>query len=1323
MRFSRLGRQVNRTAVIGGVLLCALVGMSAVAATAANADPFTWLGPTSLQSTGGSHALPTVSCPTAGQCTTVDSRGEQITYNPGNAAIASRSAVDAIGAVSSVSCPSTSQCTAVDNGGNEITFNPVTGVVNAAGRTSLDPSHHLTAVSCASGTRCTTVDNAGNEITFDPSSGSAIGSAGNVDSPHALNAVSCLPGGTGTQQCTTVDTAGHEVTFTVASDGTPAVSSSSPIDGSAALTGASCPSTSQCAAVDGQGNEITFTPATGTIVGAATQIESGIALNAVSCSSATQCVAVDTQGNEVSFTPGASPAPSVHSVDGTVFLAAVSCPANAGTCSALDNQGREIGFTPSGTVSARASIVPPALSGVSCPTRTQCTAIASGTGETTFDPTSGTVNGAGVKAIDSSGNPLTSVACVSASQCVAVDNGGNEVTFDPTTGNVIANGFISVDTNALRSVSCILVAGSGNAPPTPQCTTVDTAGNEVTFNPSTSTINNAGLNRVDLSGGALESVSCPSSTACTGVDSNGDEVTFSPVTGQNLLTQQFVTLDSGHILTSVWCPSTSQCTAVDDGGGVITPFDPTTVSSTPVRQQVEVASTGLNAVVCPSSGQCTAVDGLGQEATFSPTSTSLSSGLLTQLSGANALDAVSCNSTSICVTVDAEGNDFAGIEAPVDTGLPTISGTAQEGVQLSETNGTWTNFPTGYVYQWEDCTSSGSLAGCAPVAAGGTGPTYTPTLSDIGQFLRVQETASNQGGAGQAVLSLATARVTPSPAINGAPPTLTSAAPPYQEGQMLTEHHGTWNESSSAPLTYSYQWQRCNAAGATNTCGNITGATSSTYSPVAADVGGTLRVLETADNGGTPVPAGTPSAVTPVLSPAPATNTVPPSITGARDQEGQMLTEQHGSWSQDTSSPLTYTYQWQDCTSAGDPASCSNIPAASSPTYTPTSSDVGQYIRVRETADNGGTPVPPSASSAATAVVVPLAPSIISPPTISGAIEQGMPLTEQHGVWSGGVDSPTGYGYQWEDCTASGAGCVRIDGATSATYTPAASDVGHAIVVLETASNAGGSSDPAGSAPTAPTAPAPAPPIQAVSRSAKPVRTMAATVRGQLQTQGLAVSWQFVYGITARYTAGTPIQSISAGGGATVPVSWVVDNLKPDTTYHYRLVETVAAAPYSPAATAYGEDLTFKTSSLGKITLGRTRLSVSPAGVVAVPLFCQSALACVDRFSITTRAEVGRASARHLGTVLCNTDLTRVPARSRRSVTVALTKECLALLQTAAHRQLAATFTTRPRSGQLGAIEKITLIAAPSKHVTHRARSGSAKGRPARSHRSWKLVF
>ncbi len=74
--------------------------------------------------------------------------------------------------------------------------------------------------------------------------------------------------------------------------------------------------------------------------------------------------------------------------------------------------------------------------------------------------------------------------------------------------------------------------------------------------------------------------------------------------------------------------------------------------------------------------------------------------------------------------------------------------------------------------------------------------------------------------------------------------TLPSISGGLISSQTLTASTGTW-AAAPAP-TYTYQWQRCNSAGAE--CVNISGETSATHTLVTADIGQTLRVAVTATN-------------------------------------------------------------------------------------------------------------------------------------------------------------------------------------------------------------------------------------------------------------------------------------------------------------------------------------------------------------------------------------------------------------------------------------------------------------------------------------------
>ena len=99
---------------------------------------------------------------------------------------------------------------------------------------------------------------------------------------------------------------------------------------------------------------------------------------------------------------------------------------------------------------------------------------------------------------------------------------------------------------------------------------------------------------------------------------------------------------------------------------------------------------------------------------------------------------------------------------PTPKTLPTIKGTAEVGVTLVATRGTWTNNPTSFKYAWIRCATNGGA--CSPIG-GATAKTYTPTVTDIGHTLRVEVTAHNSSGSTTAV-SKETAVVPPS----GCPP-------------------------------------------------------------------------------------------------------------------------------------------------------------------------------------------------------------------------------------------------------------------------------------------------------------------------------------------------------------------------------------------------------------------------------------------------------------------------------------------------------------------------------------------------------------------------
>lgn len=66
--------------------------------------------------------------------------------------------------------------------------------------------------------------------------------------------------------------------------------------------------------------------------------------------------------------------------------------------------------------------------------------------------------------------------------------------------------------------------------------------------------------------------------------------------------------------------------------------------------------------------------------------------------------------------------------APVNTSLPTISGTPTVNSTLTAGNGIWSGYPApGFTYQWERCNAAG--ANCSDLASQTTRRTWswTPT--------------------------------------------------------------------------------------------------------------------------------------------------------------------------------------------------------------------------------------------------------------------------------------------------------------------------------------------------------------------------------------------------------------------------------------------------------------------------------------------------------------------------------------------------------------------------------------------------------------------
>jgi surface antigen len=336
------------------------------------------------------------------------------------------------------------------------------------------------------------------------------------------------------------------------------------------------------------------------------------------------------------------------------------------------------------------------------------------------------------------------------------------------------------------------------------------------------------------------------------------------------------------------------------------------------------------------------------------------------------------------------------------TAAPTISGTAQVGVQLGATTGTWTPAGT-YKFRWY----AGGVA-----VDGATASTFTPTADQLGAKIKVRVTATADGYSKMRVRSAATVAVAPgqfratrAPSISGTP----------QVDQVLTADPGQWSPAGSL----AYQWLANGEP--------VSGATGTTYSPTADDLRKQISLQVTVTQDGY-TPATATSAATDAVAPGTFLNTREPAVKGI-PQVGVELKANVGAWSPEP----TFAYQWNV---GGLP-----VLGATSRTFTPRPQDLGKPVSVVIVAMRPGY-LTAMVTSAATDNILPGEIRSSAAPEVTGVPMLGHTLHASTGTWS---ITPDGLAYEWY------AGRKPIAGATDPTYDPTAADAGHRIHVRVTA--------------------------------------------------------------------------------------------------------------------------------------------------------------------------------------------------------------------------------------------------------------------------------
>jgi hypothetical protein len=214
---------------------------------------------------------------------------------------------------------------------------------------------------------------------------------------------------------------------------------------------------------------------------------------------------------------------------------------------------------------------------------------------------------------------------------------------------------------------------------------------------------------------------------------------------------------------------------------------------------------------------------------------------------------------ALCALVLPLGQGAAAPTAPPsNTGEPSISGRAEQGVRLNASRGTWTGTsPISYAYQWVRCGADGGQpdGGNCTIISGATDNRYRLVSADVGSRLRVRVTAMNAEGS-------RTAASNPTEVVVGRP--VNTSTPQVRGslvvGSTVTADQGTW--TGKTPISFSYRWLRCDSQG--GACVAIGGATARTYRLTSADSGHKIRFNVTARNsiGSTTVMSGESPIVT-----------------------------------------------------------------------------------------------------------------------------------------------------------------------------------------------------------------------------------------------------------------------------------------------------------------------------------------------------------------------------------------------------------------------------------------------------------------------------
>jgi hypothetical protein len=266
---------------------------------------------------------------------------------------------------------------------------------------------------------------------------------------------------------------------------------------------------------------------------------------------------------------------------------------------------------------------------------------------------------------------------------------------------------------------------------------------------------------------------------------------------------------------------------------------------------------------------------------------------------------------------------------PRNTSSPFISGSPVVGQKIQYEPGGWVANPAAtFTTVWQKCISV-AVESCTNLSVQ-PGQSFTLADSDLNVYFRVQVTGVNNFGGTIKFSPLFGPIVKPTAPANTKVPSITGLS---KEGEIITVDNGTWS-GFPAP-TFSYIWQRCNAAGI---CSLISNAIGSTYKLTYEDAGNSIKASVKATNtvGSVSVVTNSISGIIGSMSPF-----LIPQVSG-NPARGQTLESDSGFWT--GTSTTDFVFKWQRCSSTL-PTSCVDITGAQTNKYLVSALDQGKYLR------------------------------------------------------------------------------------------------------------------------------------------------------------------------------------------------------------------------------------------------------------------------------------------------------------------------------------------------------------------------------------------